>query len=384
VKSRSGLERLWTGQPAHASDAINLMARKGYARDLANCCALHASLRLPYAETSRHILPEMWRTLLSIGAMQIFVVEDRGRPPGSRIVSFGATVFVTDEFSFEARSALPPYLGIELALRYLSQKLPVLNREQVARANANDGLNVVMCFEGWAHDGFSPEQFLAIREKHREAFYFALRGYRIKEFLTDPIGAETLRWMLNAGARLRRDYSNDFRKNRLPEPEPSRRPCLVGLTKEEAFAQPGSSIAGLFVYTPPRFRFNRSQRVLLQHALTGETCEKLARSLSVSPWTVKKRWHAIYERVADVDKELLPLPIAYRAHASSRGAERRRQLLNYLRQHLEELRPYALLQCRHGKSLLPKVRRHTRNGPTRSGQISLVGAHRTSQGSAGC
>jgi hypothetical protein len=56
---------------------------------------------------------------------------------------------------------------------------------------------------------------------------------------------------------------------------------------------------------------------------------------------VKKRWHAIYERVADVDEELLPPAIAYGARVASRGAERRRHLLNYLRQHLEELRPYA-------------------------------------------
>jgi hypothetical protein len=89
----------------------------------------------------------------------------------------------------------------------------------------------------------------------------------------------------------------------------------------------------------PRFQFSRSQRVLLQHALMGETCENLATSLSISPWTVKKCWHAIYDRVTDVDGELLPPPIAYGAHASSRGTERRRHLLNYLRQHLEEIRP---------------------------------------------
>jgi DNA-binding CsgD family transcriptional regulator len=113
----------------------------------------------------------------------------------------------------------------------------------------------------------------------------------------------------------------------------------MGLTKQEAFTHPGSNIAGLFVYTTPRFRFNRSQRVLLRHALMGETCEELATSLSISPWTVKKRWHAIYERVADVDSELLPPPIANSLYATSRGPERRRRLLNYLRQHLEELRP---------------------------------------------
>ncbi len=199
-----------------------------------------------------------------------------------------------------------------------------------------------MCFEGWAENGLTPAQTLAIRGKQSEAFSLALRGYRIKEFLTDPIGRETLQWMLEAGARLRRDYSNYFRQNPFLEREPSQRPCLVGLTREEALVHPGSNVASLFIYTAPRFHFSRSQRMLLQHALMGQTCEKLATSLSLSPWTVKKRWQAIYERVTDVDNELLPLPIAHGARGSSRGAERRRHLLNYLRQHLEELRPYKL------------------------------------------
>jgi hypothetical protein len=283
----------------------------------------------------------MWHAMLSKGAMKLFLVEDRARPLGSRVVSFNATVFVTDEFCSEARSTLPPYLSFELARRYLSRQLPVLNWEQVARANAGDGLNVIMCFEGLACDGLLPEQVLAVREKQSEALHLALSGYRVKEFLADAVGRETSHWMLDAGAHFRRDYSNCLRKHGVPFPKSPRRPFLVGLTKAEAVAHPGSYIAGLFAYTQPRFNFSRSQRMLLEHALMGETCETLATSLSISPWTVKKRWHAIYQRVADVDNELLPPPIAYGAHTSSRGAERRRHLLNYLRQHLEELRPFG-------------------------------------------
>jgi DNA-binding CsgD family transcriptional regulator len=284
--------------------------------------------------------------------MQLFLVEDRARAAGSRIVSFGVTVFVTDEFCSQARLMLPPYLGVELARRYLWRQLPVLNREQVARANAGDGLNVVMCFEGWAENGCGREQMLAIREKQSEAFSLALHGYHIRQFLADPIGTETSQWMLDAGARLRRDYSNYFGNNRLPKPQSSHSPCLVGLTREEALAHPGSNVASLFIYTAPRFHFSRSQRALLQHALMGKTCEVLATSLSVSPWTVKKRWRAIYDRVMDVDRELLPPPIGYGTHASSRGAERRRHLLNYLRQHLEELRPYGPPPRRHRTAAL--------------------------------
>jgi hypothetical protein len=114
----------------------------------------------------------------------------------------------------------------------------------------------------------------------------------------------------------------------------------VGLRKEEAFANPGSRLSSFFVRMPPRFHFNRSEQLLLQHALMGETSDELAASLCISPWTVKKRWHAIYERVADVDRELLLPPVANSPDATSRGAERRRHLLHYLRQHLEELRPF--------------------------------------------
>ena len=160
------------------------------------------------------MLEQIWRTLLSSGAMQLFLVEDRTKPIGSRVVSFSAIVFVTDEFCSEARSTLPPYLGVELVRRYLLRQLPVLNREQVARANAGDGLNVAMCFEGWAQDGFSPEQLLAVREKQSEAFHLALHGYRLKEFLAELIGFKTSQWMIEAGARVRQE--GEVTKTRKP------------------------------------------------------------------------------------------------------------------------------------------------------------------------
>jgi hypothetical protein len=340
VKQPSTVGSLARGQRSKTIQGINLMARWGFAKDVDSCYTLHRALGLPYTSASWRVLPDMWRVMLSKGRMKLFLVENRARPLGSRVVSFGAVVFVNDEFCSKARSTLPPYLSVDLARRYLSHQLPVLDRKQLARANAGDGLNVVMCFEGWIQHGFSPDQLIAIREKQNEAFHLILRGYRIKEFLADPVGWETAQWMLDGGARLRRDYSTHFRKHCLTELESSQRPFLVGLTKEEALAHPGGNIAGLFVYTPPRFHFSRSQRVLLHHALMGETCEQLATSLSLSIWTVKKRWHDIYERVTDIDNELLPPLVAYGADVSSRGMERRRHLLNYLRQHLEELRPY--------------------------------------------
>jgi len=338
VKTPEILQRLSRSLAVQPTGWLNLMAREGGVKDIPAWYALHQSLGPPYPQESWRILPELWQTLLSTGRLLLFLVEDRARPVGSRIISCCAAVFAMDTFCAEAKSTLPPFLGVQLAQRYLSQQLPLLSRSEIAGANADEGLNLVVCFEGWDRTGLSHEQFLAVREKQCGAFHDALSGYHLKEFLANPMGKETLQEMLDAGAQIQRDYATYFRESDSAAEESSR-PWLVGLTREEAQAHPGSYLASLFFSGRPRFHFSHAQQELLRHALIGETSDDLASSLSLSPWTVKKRWHAIYTRVARVDPELLPPTIGEGPTAHARGTERRRRLLNYLRQHPEELRP---------------------------------------------
>ena len=98
----------------------------------------------------------------------------------------------------------------------------------------------------------------------------------MKEILADPIDDEELHWMLDAGAHVRRDYSSYFQKHCAPT-RYSPRPRLVGLTKGEAWANPGSYLSSFFVHTPPRFHFNRSEQLLLHHALNGRDFRRLGR-----------------------------------------------------------------------------------------------------------
>ena len=82
----------------------------------------------------------------------------------------------------------------------------------------------------------------------------------------------------------------------------------------------------------PRIHFSAAERRLLERALLNEPDAAVA---------VLKTWRGIYERV---NRRLLQLiPIGGIA-GGSRGQEKRRHLLLYLRGHLEELRP-----CRSGK-----------------------------------
>lgn len=81
-------------------------------------------------------------------------------------------------------------------------------------------------------------------------------------------------------------------------------------------------------YTPPRCGFSANEQLILMLALDGKTDEAIACALNASVATVKKRFRIIYEKFG-------------LGGDGARGAETRRHLLNSVREHPEELRPYA-------------------------------------------
>lgn len=318
-----------------------LMARVGDSRHISACCALLEQYRFVYDDTVWEALPMMFQTLLGLGAMQLCLVEDRGTLDFPAVIAFCASIFVTEGFCCKARTELlPPYLGFQVAQRFEQRTLPILDPEHIALANSKRGACLMACYCGTRSDYVSSERVFAVREKLAEAFRLAHQGYQLKEIVCGPIGDETLHWALDAGFQLRSDYTKFYHDANLLLPEPAKRPWLVGLTKEEALTNYGSRASGLFVFTPPRFRFNLGEQAVLRRSLVGETDEEMASHLSISPWTVKKRWQSIYERVACADSGLLP-SAPREIEIESRGIERRRHLLAYLRQHPEELRPQA-------------------------------------------
>ena len=148
----------------------------------------------------------------------------------------------------------------------------------------------------------------------------------------EVFGDEPLQMAINAGFRLRGSYSGYFRDR--PRPSPEIQPYMTGVTRREAQDSEGSLINQAFMYTPPCLYFKPHEQDLLCLALLGYSDEELAEPLGVTLAAVRKRWSAIYERVLSVDPYLLPT-----AGDGTRGAEKRRELLAYLRDHPEELRP---------------------------------------------
>jgi DNA-binding CsgD family transcriptional regulator len=143
---------------------------------------------------------------------------------------------------------------------------------------------------------------------------------------------------LAAGALLRTDYAEFYAQRPDAMPTPPLRPFLIGLRREEA--SEGSTMAPTFFYSRPRFGLKPWEQDMLTQALLGKSDAELSTGLHVSPSTVAKRWHAIYERTAAVATDLFPCDAATGQSPQTRGSEKRRHLLAYLRHHPEELRPH--------------------------------------------
>lgn len=295
-----------------------------------------------YGATIQH-LPAAWLRLLSCEAKSaiVFYEEEGSRAP---ICFFGTTAFVRDEFLCEMKAPPHFWVGPELARRIISGESPVLTDKQLRDANSEDGLNMV-CWESRVRAGYE-----AHTELHRyvmSVFIQAHRGYLWKEVIADqPESPDRLRYFLRTGAAvwdpLISGYAYTLRKEL---GEMVSNPHVVGVSREAELNRrgdwAGSWIGALFDYHPPKLRLSRGEQRLLSAALIGATDEHLASMLKTSLHAVKKVWVSVYHRVEDQLPALIPDAFRSDPLVSSRGREKRRGLLAYLREHPEELRPIS-------------------------------------------
>lgn len=175
-----------------------------------------------------------------------------------------------------------------------------------------------------------------VKGKMLEALHFFFCGYKLKEVVQEVYSDEERQRGEAAGALTKNDYGGFYHTSPAALPPPSQRPYLIGISRREV--RDGCYLSPLFFYTPPRFFFKSGEQELLRLALLDWDDAEAARSLSISRSTVQKRWKAIYEKIEVVAPDLFP-PQDRQSAVRTRGTEKRRPLLGYLRAHLEELRP---------------------------------------------
>jgi len=320
---------------------MSVRCRPMKARDVSQSVGIlasHAIVAPRYGEAINQLGPA-WLRVLDCDAFRTIVFEEV-EGDAVRLVGAGTSVFVTDQFLLEIKTAPFFWIGSELASQIMQGKSPLLRNDEVRAANSNGGLNLVL----W-HLCIHPEDTrrAEVRTQVSAGFFEAHRGFLLKELIALQASfAEEPGWIVDGGALMLNPADGRYA-------DPTEKadaailwtPHVFGLSRELALSKM-SWISSLFHHEPPRIVFSGSEQRLLLAALRGGTDEELSDELTISLSAVKKAWISIYDRAAmRLPKSILGNGNGCERGEGERGKQKKQRLLGYLREHPEELRPYS-------------------------------------------
>lgn len=308
--------------------------RLGTTADLPRCAALlHPGLRMPPAIRAR--IPELWYLLLKEGSLRVAVIEDLEQP-GS-VEAFGFSIFVSEAFIRDTLARPTSRMLVAIYQSVLTGKSPVLTQRQIRAANSTTGLHLVPLHAGLRHWQLSHPRTMQVMPAFNTGFFFLHAGYNINTIVGEIHGEDYARFMQLGGYRIVRDFRRERPEDFVDVPATDW-PYVAMASREWMEPAANNPLTQLFMSPRPRIGFSATQQRLLEGALMGQPDSGIATLLGVSLDRVKKIWREIHEKTQREMPFLVPQQDQSRDGV--RGQSRRRQLLDYLRQHMEELRPF--------------------------------------------
>jgi len=302
--------------------------------DLATCLTLfHPAFVIPPA-VKEHLVA-IWRDLLAEERCTFSIVEDPSRPHPDSIEGFGVSIFVTDQFAERLRAPAAPMTATQLYEALLAGRPVVAPPSEIRARNSGNGLNVFVAHFGLRNHDLSRPQTAQALQTGSASFYFFHSGYRITALFNEVFGEQAAHYMKAGGFKLTTDFPDWTPAH--PDEEATHRPYLFALRKEDMAPGAINPLSFLFYPPDPVLGFSPAEQRILIRALQGETDVQIAEMLAVSRDAIKKAWGRIYDRVTTVAPYVLGIDEPRRG--PHRSLEKRRHLLEYLRGHLEELRP---------------------------------------------
>lgn len=218
--------------------------------------------------------------------------------------------------------------------RLLHGQQPLLTLDEIRRANSNDGLTLTVFPIPNGRLDWNDPAIEQVRKLAPQAFLRAIGGYPIRAIYYEVFTDEVAAYMQAGGYRLLHDFSARAGSGFLG---PDCRPRMLRLTGADL--PPGAMSMATQMFNPPAANLGMTfaeQRVALR-ALDGASDRAIADVLGLSTETVRSNWRSIYQRLGNV-LAAAESP-AQRRDEPSRGLEKRRIAIEYLRQNLHELRP---------------------------------------------
>jgi hypothetical protein len=310
--------------------------RKARASDLDECLALHPE-KIGDEAVGRAAAMKAWRALHDLRHAVRSVVVEKHSNGKAEIVGFGLAAFVKKAFAdAEVRNPQPGLNGRIIA-SVASGNSVIATYEEVREANTNSDLEQVILDTSWNIATLDDSQIFQVRVILGRAYQEIHAGYRMSRILYELVDERDFVHLQNNNSFRVIDRFEEFRRaNPGTGWNPDR--ALTAATTESMRADPHSIAAGLFHhFVEPQFGLTRAQQELLESALDGMDDQAVAQDLSVSVAAIKRRWQAIFERIAPVRPDLCPAD-----GEGKRGIQKRQRVLAHVREHMEEIRPFMV------------------------------------------
>jgi len=288
---------------------------------------------LPLEPRVRQALPGLLAQLISSPACTLSVFEDDGRS-GMHVVSFAGGIFVRDELIDEYLAAPYPGLVSAVLAALLDGRRPLLTADEIRQSNSSEGLVIVVFPMPYGRRGWDDPQVQELRKLAPQALMRDIGGYRLRAIYYEVFTDEAARYMQAGGYKLLNDFSGRSGTGGLDN---ECRPRMLRLTRADIPPGAMSMVTQMFDPPPARLGLTPAEQRVALHALRGASDRAIAAALGLSTETVRSNWRSIYQRLthmlADVETP------ARQTDDSSRGLEKRRVAIEYLRQNMHELRP---------------------------------------------
>ena len=292
----------------------------------------------------REHLPRLWSEWLAQDRRmpKSFVLwEDLSTPNAPRVEAIGTGHFVRDEVYDLLLDVPQPYLIDRLYGMVLDGHQPFLDQREIAHHNAGGGLSLLMSlYLQREHDLDHPDS-QRLRPLGAAAWYFCHAGFNVRRLLSEVYGRAGGAYMAAGGFDLLHVFeaSPD-----LPPDRPHSEPHQLAIDRAN---QPPRAMQPMSLWLlhpqPPVMGLSPSLQTVAILALQGDTDRAIAARLGISADAVKQAWRGILKAVSTHMPDLCSDTTDATADGAApvRGAEHRRVVIEYLRQHMEELRPWV-------------------------------------------
>ena len=295
--------------------------------DLTECLSLIPS-HLGDEIVGRSRAVEVWRGLVRNRMFRSAVLHSATATGCTRICGFGCSVFVSKGFADQELARPQPFLNSRVIASLAEDNSVVLSERGLSSQNDGAGLDILVFCGGWLSEGLTAEQELQAQILLPSGFVEVHRGYLLNRIFSEAVGEVHRNFLTSSGVwRIVAEFPGSDR-------------ALTLLSSESAFAVSGSLAATLFHYEPPTLGLRDSDKHLLSETLQGGSDIEIASRMNLSLASVKKRWQALFERVAQNNPALLQ-ESENRGIEGGRGSQKRHHVLAYVRCRPQELRPYG-------------------------------------------